>query len=630
MMRRKKMILCGFLLALIFCSGCADKQEEGVNSGNIKEAESGMTDEEIIAAIEGKELADLTLEEILSYTKLPVVYLTMEETILNHYREGVLKVEGADGKSVLYDGMVQIKLRGDSTRFREKQPYKMKLETKTDLYGMGESKHWVLLANDIDHTLIRNKVTFDFADAIGMDYSAESVLVTLVYNGEYQGVYQLCEHIRVDEERVDIYDWDEYFAADEWSEELGMDLADYEEAASMPQTGGFILEADFYALEDYTLSRLTTNFKQPFYFNTPEDVPKDSDLFRYAANYIQSFEYALHSDNFVYHADDIHYSGSSSGFNWRNGGWETKYKVVEYTDTTFDGYHYTELFDMDSLVQNFLVCELAMNWDSMKNSVFLYKDIDGLAKMGPVWDFDWAYGNVNMYNINTWYPTAWHTTNNDFTREQYYQSVQWNRYLIKDPYFLMKVYEKYLEIREGALAEFQTSLEEYERNLLVDGLLNDLRWGYSYSGEYYNRGKSEYFEDASNSLQEFVSKRLTWLDKQFADFDRLLYSLGYYKPSEKLSVSGVTFVDVDMDVQWKLTVSVSDADICAVEYQINGVNFVAAEVADGICEVMVPTGWFTDGLDMIQIRAIGADGEYLYMSDEPEAATISNYYLFNH
>ncbi len=630
MMKPNKMMLCAFFLALIFCSGCAGKQEEGVNSGKLKEAESGMTDEEIIAAIEGKEMADLTLEEILSYTKLPVIYLTTEETILNHYRDGVLKVEGADGKTVLYDGAIQIKLRGNSTRFREKQPYKIKLETKTDLYGMGANKHWVLLANDIDHTLIRNKVTLDFANAIGMEYSAESVLVTLVYNGEYQGVYQLCEHIRVDEERVDIYDWDEYFAAEEWSEELGMDLADYEEAASMPQTGGFILEADFYALENYTLSRLTTNFKQPFYFNTPEDVPKDSELFLYAANYIQSFEYALHSDNFVYHADDIHYSGSDGGFNRRNGGWVTKYKVVEYTDATFDGYHYTELFDLDSLVQNFLVCELAMNWDSMKNSVLLYKDIDGLAKMGPVWDFDWAYGNINMYNINTWYPTSWHTTNQEFTREQYYQSVQWNRYLIKDPYFLMKVYEKYQEIKDGALAEFRTSLEEYEKKLLVDGLLNDLRWGYSYSGEYYSRGKSEYFEDASNSLQKFVSQRLAWLDKQFADFDTLLDSLGYYKPSEKLSVSNVTFVDVDMDVQWKLTVSVSDADIWAVEYQINGVNFVTATVKDGMCEVMVPAEWFTDGLDMIQIRAIGEDGEYLHVSNEPEAATISNYYLFNH
>ena len=44
---------------------------------------------------------------------------------------------------------------------------------------------------------------------------------------------------------------------------------------------------------------------------------------------------------------------------------------------------------MDSLVNNFIFCEFAMNWDSMKNSFFLYKDIDGLAKIGPQWDFDW-------------------------------------------------------------------------------------------------------------------------------------------------------------------------------------------------------------------------------------------------
>ena len=102
---------------------------------------------------------------------------------------------------------------------------------------------------------------------------------------------------------------------------------------------------------------------------------------------------------------------------------------------------------MDSLVNNFIFCEFAMNWDSMKNSFFLYKDIDGLAKIGPQWDFDWAWGNRNMYWINTWYPTSWHTTENAFTVEQYYQTVQWNRMLIRDPYFLTLAYEKWHQIR---------------------------------------------------------------------------------------------------------------------------------------------------------------------------------------
>ena len=37
----------------------------------------------------------------------------------------------------------------------------------------------------------------------------DSRQVTLIYNGEYYGVYQLCEQIRVGKNRIDIYNWRE-------------------------------------------------------------------------------------------------------------------------------------------------------------------------------------------------------------------------------------------------------------------------------------------------------------------------------------------------------------------------------------------------------------------------------------
>lgn len=45
------------------------------------------------------------------------------------------------------------------------------------------------------------------------------------------------------------------------------------------------------------------------------------------------------------------------------------------------------------------------------------KDVDELAKLAPVWDFDWAFGNNNMYSIWTYEPESWHTSNNYFTNE---------------------------------------------------------------------------------------------------------------------------------------------------------------------------------------------------------------------
>ncbi len=559
-------------------------------------------------------------DTIREYSVLPVLEINVENKIGDKYETGTMVLSDVS-ENVLYEGGLEIKLRGNSTRYLNKRPYKIKLETKSDLFGMGKNKHWVLLANDIDHTLIRNKITLDFASAIGMKFASESQLVSVFLNGNYQGVYQLCEHIRVDEERVDIFDWDNYFLADEWSEELDMKQKDYEKAANTPQTGGFLLEADFYAFSDSKLSKVVTNFRQPFYFNTPEVVPEDSELYNYTKNYIQSFEYALHSEDYIYNSDDKHYSAFGIQYDGKENGWFASVSEVDYTDPTFDGYHYSRLFDLDSLVQNFMVCELTMNWDSMKNSTFLYKDIEGPAYMGPVWDYDWAYGNINMYRIDTYITDDWHTTNNYFTREQFYQSVQWNRYLIKDPYFLMKVYEKYHKERTGtgALKSLLNSLDYYQEFLKFDGALNDKRWGYGgRNGEKYAK--------ATDSLQTFIKDRVAWLDAQFVDFETLVASLGYYEPSpealhvEKVETGGNEYV---------ITVVVDGVEAAEVEYQINGVNLVRAAVIDGVSTVTVPAEWFTDGMDMIHIRPVQEDGSYYYAVIEKEALPISNYYLYD-
>ena len=560
----------------------------------------------------------ITPETIRNYSVLPVLELTVENRIGDIYETGTMVLSDVS-EQVLYEGALEIKLRGNSTRYLNKRPYKIKLESKSDLFGMGKNKHWVLLANDIDHTLIRNKITLDFAGAIGMKFASESQLVSVFLNGNYQGVYQLCEHIRVGKERVNIFDWEDYFLAEEWSEDLDMKKEDYEEAANTPQTGGFLLEADFYAFTDSKASKVVTNFRQPFYFNTPEVVPEDSKLYNYTKNYIQSFEYALHSEDYIYNSDDKHYSAFGIQYDGKENGWFASVSEVDYTDPTFDGYHYSGLFDMDSLVQNFMICELTMNWDSMKNSTFLYKDIEGPAYMGPVWDYDWAYGNINMYRIDTYITDDWHTTNNYFTREQFYQSVQWNRYLIKDPYFLMKVYEKYKSIRQNELKDFLDSLEYYQEFLKFDGALNDKRWGYGgRNGEKYAK--------ATDSLQNFIYDRVAWLDRQFVDFETLVDSLGYYEPSpealhvEKVEAGATEYV---------ITVAVDGVDAAVVEYQINGVNVVRAAAVDGVSTVTVPAEWFTDGLDMIHIRPVQADGSYYYSVIEKEALPISNYYLFD-
>ena len=68
----------------------------------------------------------------------------------------------AAGEAV-YDGkLTQIKGRGNSTWLQAKKPYQIKLKEKADLLQSGEkanaNKTWILLANAVDASLLRNQI----------------------------------------------------------------------------------------------------------------------------------------------------------------------------------------------------------------------------------------------------------------------------------------------------------------------------------------------------------------------------------------------------------------------------------------------------------------------------------------
>ncbi|MCF0137291.1 MAG: CotH kinase family protein [Oscillospiraceae bacterium] len=95
------------------------------------------------------------------------------------------------------DNYMSIKGRGNSTWVFEKKPYNITFYKKADfdkkksveLIEGVESKKWTLLANYLDSTLLRNKVAFDLAKAMGIGLDCRFVDVWM--NGEYLGNYLL-------------------------------------------------------------------------------------------------------------------------------------------------------------------------------------------------------------------------------------------------------------------------------------------------------------------------------------------------------------------------------------------------------------------------------------------------------
>ena len=76
---------------------------------------------------------------------------------------------------------MQLKGRGNTTFLKEKMPFQIKFPEKVDLFGMGKSKKWILLANYYDSTEVRNSVAFYIERLLGEKYALNQVA--------YRGLY---------------------------------------------------------------------------------------------------------------------------------------------------------------------------------------------------------------------------------------------------------------------------------------------------------------------------------------------------------------------------------------------------------------------------------------------------------
>lgn len=302
---------------------------------------------------------------------------------------GQMLLQKADGSIVYHDGLTQIKGRGNSTWGQAKKPYQIKLSEKTDLLETGSkdnrSKTWVLLANYVDQTSMRNTMMYDLGRALGMEFCPENSWVNLYYDGEYRGCYLLSEKVEIGSGRVDITDLEELNEeanADVDLENLPVETdktangATYWYCAGMnaPEdvTGGYLLEMEYDTRAEAEICRFVTSRGQHIVVKSPEYASKEE--MDYIASLYQEWE------------DSIYHGGVNP--------------------TT--GKKHTDYVDLRSAAICYLANELSKNQDGFQSSSYFYKDSgDDLMYMGPLWDydstlnFDGSAPSTGMYTART-------------------------------------------------------------------------------------------------------------------------------------------------------------------------------------------------------------------------------------
>ncbi len=367
-------------------------------SKDVKINGTAYTETKKLAEVFGDE-TEITLSEngtdykikLINESKVASVFINTESGNLDfihaqkgNEEEGFIEIADPSGITV-YEGELEIKGRGNSTWQMEKKPYNIKLDKKTNLFGMGKTKKWSLIANHGDDSLIRNVLAYEAAERAGMKYTPQYTPVDVYINGDYMGSYLLTTRIGIDGSNVDIEDLegetedvnkadlDTYAKGGAYGTYAGLleGTSKWYEIPNDPAdiTGGYIIEMELANRYADEASGFVTTRSQPFTMKTPEYASKAQ--IEYISKYYQNVEDAI-------------YNGASMS-------------------------ELDKILDVESLAQMYLLNEWASNQDASLTSTYFYKPANDKLYAGPAWDFDIGFGNNDSNRFGNDYtdPAKW-------------------------------------------------------------------------------------------------------------------------------------------------------------------------------------------------------------------------------
>ncbi len=365
-----------------------------------------------------------------------------------------------------YEGDITIELRGNSSQYNEKKPYRIETvdslgeNNNVSLLGMPEENDWVLYAPYQDKSLIRNVLAYQLSNEMGR-YASRTRYCELYINGDYKGVYVLMEKIKRDDNRVNI------------------SKLDPDEISGDDVTGGYILKFDWYWTGD-NIGGFESEYDGMIYnyhYPKPSDIAIEQES--YIIDYINNFETIM---------SDYDYANLETG--------------------------YPSVMDRGSFVDFILLQELSKNVDAYRLSTYIYKDkesINDKLHAGPIWDINHGFGNCDYGE--TWITDGWLL---DYNPEGGDQMAFWWELIWDDNNFKNLVSERYSQLRSNIFSDLHIySIIDSISNYLGESIdRNFNRWPILGQYVWPNYYVFDTYEEEINYLKSWISNRLEWMDNQ--------------------------------------------------------------------------------------------------------------------
>ncbi len=434
-----KRILLLLSICLLLCplTGCRKEDPPSVDSAPIGTEESAaeepsigsepVTDEavtDVPPEDESDPIPEVELPFVPHTKELPIVSINTSGVAVDSRSYVDMTLTLANVEDPLLEVGGQIRLRGNSTYDLPKKPYRIKLDQKHSFFGLDKAKSWVLLADYLDPSALHNYAALTLAGSSdSFDFIPTPHKVNLYLNGEYAGLYTLCEQVQEQAGRLDL----------ETEIQRSMnDLADY-------------------------------NFLICLNHNAPEKPDaKEGVTYFYLSNCDRYFEleYPTVAD-----------FPSRTQFDRFFTALEDYMRETVNAFMNSDRAYLTKNVNVDTLIDFFIVDQIMGDRDHHWKSVFLYyKGADGDPRLhfGPPWDYDFC-----MFTEWTAEPNEEFDLSNDFNPAEV--SVFF-RPLLNNSYFTRKVRSRYQSHFSDALDRVTEQVQAYA-DAMPDSLqLNQDKW----------------------------------------------------------------------------------------------------------------------------------------------------------
>ena len=429
-----------------------------------------------------------------TYT-MPVLNVhTENETMITHrdyYLQCEVTLSECDAAYALRDAPAKIRVRGNASSNygdpefpkKNKVHYRLKFETKTGMLGLNggaKCKSWVLLRGDSN--FLREPVSFKlFTDITeGKYFASDYTFVQLYVNGDYYGVYVLCEQTQIQKNRISI--------AEQKSGETALKT-------------GYLIEIDNYAAYE------------PYHFGTNFGGMTLTDQYG-VSKAIHNAGYSIKYDQMTNaqvkyvkkYVENVYQVVFRAIYKNEFYTLDADQNLIKDTASATAEECIGKVLDLEAAVAMYITREVAIERDGGCGSFFMYVDFTAenpkLTFAAP-WDFSWAYANDRGFEMEHLWVSAFQPQ--EFTDYASDRSFTWFITLYKADFFRDMVKETWADmhkrkVQDGILSEIERVKTAYQKEFK----LNNIRWN---SGD---QAKS------ADKLYSFLKKRFAYLDTEWA------------------------------------------------------------------------------------------------------------------